>query len=145
MKQTNQSTALSCQFITKKLLESISRYPRFGANTQTRRLALTDWLSYQLDIRVVKSRAVPGTTEGGAPIILDVYRAPQRPSDAAMCGFSRRISQSGKSPHQPPPSFSSLPEGFITLVVAQKKCTAQIALIVNSLTNRPFCAKIRGN
>jgi hypothetical protein len=28
-----------------------------------------------------------------------VYRAPQRPSDAAMCGFSRRISQSGKSPH----------------------------------------------
>jgi hypothetical protein len=53
-----------------------------------------------------------------------VYRAP---SDAAMCGFSRRISQSGKSPHQPPPSFSSLPEGFITLVVAPKKCTAQLA------------------
>jgi hypothetical protein len=30
-----------------------------------------------------------------------------------MCGFSRRISQSGKSPHQPPPSFSSLSDGFI--------------------------------
>jgi hypothetical protein len=43
------------------------------------------------------------TTEGGAQIILAVYRAPQRPSDAAMCGFSRRISQSGKFPL--PPSF----------------------------------------
>jgi hypothetical protein len=37
-----------------------------------------------------------------------------------MGGFSRRISQSGKSPHQPPPSFSSLPDGFITLAVAKK-------------------------
>jgi hypothetical protein len=35
-------------------------------------------------------------------------------------GISRRISQSGKSAHQPPPSFLSLPEGFITLAVAQK-------------------------
>jgi hypothetical protein len=81
---------------------------------------LPDWLSFQFDNRVVKSRAVQGTTEGGAQIILDVYRAPQRPSDNAMCGFSRRISQSGKSAHQPPLSFSSLPDGFITLAVAQK-------------------------
>jgi hypothetical protein len=65
-------------------------------------------MSFRFDIRVVKSRAVPGTTEGGAQIILDVYhRAPQRPSDAAMGGFSRRISQSGKPP-TPPPSFSEL-------------------------------------
>jgi hypothetical protein len=45
-----------------------------------------------------------------------------------MGGFSRRISQSGK----PPPSFSALPDGFITLVVA-KKCTAQIAYLNNPL------------
>jgi hypothetical protein len=89
---------------------------------------LPDWLSFQFDIRVVKSRAVLGTAEGGAQIILDVYRAPQRPSDNAMGGFSRRISQSGK----PPPSFSALPDGFITLVVA-KKCTAQIAYLNNPL------------
>jgi hypothetical protein len=89
----------NCRFITENLLEPISRYPRFGANIQTRRWTLPDWLSFQFDIRVVKSRAVLGTTEGGAQIILDVYRAPQRPSDAAMGGFSRRISQSGKSPH----------------------------------------------
>jgi hypothetical protein len=49
--------------------------------------------------RVIKSRAVLGTTEGRAEIILAVYRAPERPSDNAMGGFLRRISQSGKSRH----------------------------------------------
>jgi hypothetical protein len=38
-------------------------------------------LSFQFHIRVVKSRAVQGTTERGAQIILDVYRAPQRPKN----------------------------------------------------------------
>jgi hypothetical protein len=61
---------------------------------------LPGWLSFQFFIRVVKSRAVQGTTERGAQIILDVYRAPQGPSDTAMYGFSRCISQSGKSCNQ---------------------------------------------
>jgi hypothetical protein len=39
-----------------------------------------------------------GMTEGEVEIILAVYQAPQRPSNA-MGGFSRRISQSGKSRH----------------------------------------------
>jgi hypothetical protein len=34
--------------------------------------------------------------------------------------------------------FSSLPEGFITLVVAPKKCTAQIALGELGLTNNNY-------
>jgi hypothetical protein len=89
---------------------------------------LTDWLSYQFDIRVVKSRAVPGTTEGGAPIILDVYRAPQRPSDAAMGGFSRRISQSGKSPANRHHLFHRFQMASL-LWPSPKKCTSQLAQI----------------
>jgi hypothetical protein len=60
------------------------------------------------------------------------YDHRKRPSGAAMCGFSRRISQSGNSPYR---LFQRLQMAslYLPLVIA-KKCTAQIAQIEISLT-----------